>query len=107
MDVMASVTLNPVLTLEGLRARRQEIVRVLQRNKGSNPRVFGSVARGEAGVDSDVDLLVDMEEDASLLDLCGMEAELEDLLGVSVDVGDVESLRPHVRPLVEPDIVAL
>ena len=52
----------------------------------TNPRVFGSVARGTDTEASDLDLLVDPLPGASLLDVCGLQVELEDLLGVRVDV---------------------
>ncbi|HUY98543.1 MAG TPA: nucleotidyltransferase family protein [Verrucomicrobiae bacterium] len=57
-------------------------------------RVFGSVARGDAGPRSDVDLLVDFEPEASLLDQVGLFHDLESLLGVPVDVVSSGGLRP-------------
>ena len=58
-------------------------------------RVFGSVARDEADVSSDLDLLVDFEPDRSLVDLSGLLLDLEELLGVSVDVIETGALRPQ------------
>jgi predicted nucleotidyltransferase len=52
-----------------------------------NIRIFGSVARGDASAESDVDFLFDIEEGRSLLDLGGFYTDLEDLLGRTVDVG--------------------
>jgi hypothetical protein len=57
--------------------------------------VFGSVARGEARLGSDLDLLVDFEPEASLLDHIGLFQDLESLLGVRVDVIDRDGLSPH------------
>lgn len=70
-------------------------------------RVFGSVARGTQGPDSDVDLLVAFELGRSLFDLGGLVADLEDLLGRPVDVVTVEELRPHVRDRVLADALPL
>ncbi len=83
--------------LEELRARREEILVVAARHGASNIRVFGSVARGEAEADSDLDLIVDMEADRSLLDLGGLAFELEELLGCPVDVGVDDSIAERVR----------
>ena len=71
---------------EAIRSRRQEILQLAARHGARNVRVFGSAARGEAGPTSDVDILVDMEEGRSLLDLVAFWQDLEDLLGRKVDV---------------------
>lgn len=73
-------------TFERLRAARETIIRVAESRRLSDVRVFGSVARGEAGAGSDVDLLVHPGVDASVFDLAGFMAEIEELLGVSIDV---------------------
>jgi len=61
-------------------------LRVAARHGAHNVRVFGSVARGEAGEDSDIDLLVELEPGRSLRDQAGLIVELLDLLGRKVDV---------------------
>jgi hypothetical protein len=89
-----------VLTLAGLRRRRAEILGVARRRRAHRIAVFGSVARGEARADSDVDLLVDFEEGTSLLDHVGLFQDLEELLGVGVDVVTRSALKPrdeHIR----------
>ncbi len=73
-------------TLAELQARRDEILEVAASNRAGNVRVFGSVARGEARPDSDVDFLVEFEPGASLLDLSGLHLDLEELLGRPVHV---------------------
>lgn len=75
-----------VPTLDALRYRKAEIVRIAAAHGATNVRVFGSVARGSAGPTSDIDLLVDFEPDRSLLDHVGLWRELEAFLGRSVDV---------------------
>ena len=59
--------------------------------------VFGSVARGEDVDSSDIDLLVELDEGVGPLDLIGLERELTELLGVHVDVGPDDSLKPRMR----------
>jgi uncharacterized protein len=89
-----------VLTIEGLRRRREEILGVARRRRAHRVAVFGSVARGEAQPGSDVDLLVDFEPGASLLDHVGLFQDLEELLGVGVDVVTRSALKPrddHIR----------
>jgi uncharacterized protein len=89
-----------VLTLEGLRRHRAEILRVARARRVHRVAVFGSVARGEAHPGSDLDLLVDFEPGASLLDQVGLFQDLEELLGIGVDVVTRSALKPrdeHIR----------
>ena len=89
-----------VLTLDELRRRRAEIVGVARKRRAHRIAVFGSVARGEAGPDSDLDLLVDFEQGTSLLDHIGLFQDLEELLGVGVDVVARSAHKPrdeHIR----------
>ena len=86
--------------MEGLCRRRAEILDVAQKRRARRIAVFGSVARGEARSGSDLDLLVDFEPGASLLDHVGLFQDLEDLLGVGVDVVTRSALKPrddHIR----------
>lgn len=69
-----------------LEERRGEILRVCAGHGARNVRVFGSAARGEAGEESDLDLLVEFEPGRSALDLAGLKLELEELLDRKVDV---------------------
>ena len=75
-----------MITSELVRAKREEILRIAAKHGARNVRVFGSVARGDAGPDSDIDLLVDMEPGRSLLDLGGLWSDLNELLGRKVDI---------------------
>ena len=70
-------------------------------------RIFGSVARGEAKLDSDVDVLVDLEPGRSLLDLGGLLMDLRDLLGCNVDVVTEKGLRERIRDRVLREAVPL
>ena len=65
---------------------RDEIHRIVEKHRARNPRVFGSVLRGEDDETSDLDLLVEPTADTTLLDIASIEVELRSLLGVPVDV---------------------
>lgn len=69
-------------------ARRHGVLRL---------RVFGSWARGDAGPDSDLDLLVNVEPGTSLLDMIGLQQDLEDLVGSKVDVLTEDGISPYVK----------
>lgn len=79
-------------TLEDLRNKRDQILAVARKHGAKGLRVFGSVLRGEAGGQSDVDFLVDFEPDRSLLDMSELKLDLEELLGVKVDLVTETSL---------------
>jgi predicted nucleotidyltransferase len=83
-----------------VRQKRNEILRIAERHGAYNVRVFGSVARGEAGPDSDVDLLIDAGEKVSSWFPAGLILDLEDLLGRRVDVVEEVALRPELRSYV-------
>ena len=87
--------------------RRDEILRIAARYGARNVRVFGSVARNEDQADSDVDLLVEMEDDRSLLDLVGLQQDLEELLARNVDVLTDASIHPALRARIAADARAL
>ena len=69
-----------------IKEKREEIREIAAKHGARNVRIFGSVARGDAGESSDIDLLVDMEHGRSLLDRSELIADLQDLLGRKVDV---------------------
>ena len=82
---------------ELLQEKREEILRIAARRGAYNVRIFGSVARGEARPESDVDFLVDLEPSRSLLDLGGLLMDLQDLLECEVDVLTEAGLRDRIR----------
>lgn len=82
-------------------AHRKEIKAVATRNKAHRIRVFGSVARGDEGPDSDIDFLVDFEKGASLFDQFHILEELGELLGHSVDVVSVGGLKPRDQHILD------
>lgn len=77
--------------------KRETILQIARRHGATNVRVFGSVSRGEARADSDVDFLVDLDEGRSLLDLGGLLMDLQEFLGCRVDVVTEKGLRPRIR----------
>ncbi len=96
------------MTLEELlKAKREEILRVCAKYGAHNVRVFGSVARGEATEESDIDLIVDFEPGRSLLDHAGLWLELQELLGVRVDVVSSRGLKARIRERVLQEAVPL
>ena len=92
---------------EVLKAKREEILRLAARHGARNVRLFGSVARGEADTESDVDVLVDMEPGRSLLDMGGLLMDLQELLGCRVDVVTERGLRERIRERVLQEAIPL
>jgi predicted nucleotidyltransferase len=96
------------MTIEELRnTKRAEILRLAARRGARNLRVFGSVARGENDSNSDIDFLVDLEPGRSLLDLGGLQRDLEELLTSRIDVVSSRGLRDRVRERVLRDAIPL
>jgi predicted nucleotidyltransferase len=92
---------------EILKSKRAEIFRLATKHGARNLRLFGSVARGQSRPDSDIDLLIDLDPDRSLLDRIGLKHDLEDLLGRKVDVMTERSLHYYIRESVLKQAVAL
>ena len=74
-----------------------EILEIAHRYGATSVKVFGSRARGDARPDSDLDLLVEVVEETSLLEVIGMQNALADLLGIKVEVVTVGGLHPMLR----------
>jgi predicted nucleotidyltransferase len=86
-----------------LKTKRGEILRLAAKYGAYNVRVFGSAARGEAGPDSDVDFLVELEPDRSLFDLGGLLMDLQELLECEVDVVTEQGLHWYIRDQIIAD----
>jgi len=78
-------------------AQREEIARIAARHGARNVRLFGSHAHGEPTPNSDVDLLVELAPESTLLDLIAIKQDVEDLLGCSVDVVTEAAVSPYIR----------
>ena len=90
-----------------LEEKREEILRLAAKHGAFNVHIFGSVARGEARADSDVDFLVELESSRSLLDRVALIQDLEELLGRKVDVATVKGLRDVWRDRILKEAVPL
>jgi predicted nucleotidyltransferase len=86
---------------------RAEILAIANQHGARSLRIFGSVARGDARPDSDIDLLVELEPGRSLLDLIAIKQDLEDILGRRVDVLTEASLSPYLKQRVLQDAIPL
>ncbi|MFN8040382.1 MAG: nucleotidyltransferase domain-containing protein [Acidimicrobiales bacterium] len=102
---MSDVALHPLRSL--VEAHRDEIKAIVARHHGLSVAIFGSVARGDEHPESDIDFLVDLEPDARPIELLSIGVELEEVLGVTVDVGTRSSLRDGVRDEVLAEAVTL
>jgi len=92
---------------ELIKEKRADILRIAAQHGARNVRVFGSVARGEARPDSDIDVLVEFEPGRTLLDRIGLMQDLEDLLGRKVDVVTEKALHRMIRQQVLDQAVQL
>lgn len=95
------------MNLEALRAYRPQLMALAQRHKADRVRVFGSVARDEADTDSDVDLLVHFQPDASLFDLIDFQHDAESLLHTRVDIVSDSGLSPHLKDKILAEAIVL
>lgn len=94
-------------TISMLKVHRREILEAASRNLVKRVEVFGSVVRDESDEFSDIDLLVDMEESASLLDLIGFKTEVEEILGVTVDVISRRGLKGEIKEQILKEVSPL
>jgi uncharacterized protein len=99
---------NMAMKLEDvLQAKREQILALAARHGAHNIRIFGSVARGEAGPNSDIDVLVDLDPGRSLFDLGGFLMDLQDLLGRKVAVVTEKGLHWYIRDRVLKEAMPL
>lgn len=97
------MTMTQPLSQGAIQAKQAAIRALALRHRAANPRVFGSVRHGRAKAGSDIDILVDALPGATLFDLGGLQMDLEDLLGVSVDLLTPADLPPRFRERVLAD----
>jgi predicted nucleotidyltransferase len=90
-----------------LASKREQILALVAARGASGLRVFGSVARGQDHEGSDVDMLVDVPVGTSLLQIVGLQLEIEDALGVRVDLCTERELHPQLAPRILAEARAL
>ena len=96
-----------MITHEDILKQRDSILAIAQSHGAHDVRVFGSVARGDAGAASDLDLIVRFDLDRTLFDHGDLIMDLQDLLGVNVDVISEAGMRDRFRKRVVKEAVAL
>ena len=82
------------IDIEGI---KRKILPILQRYGVKRVGLFGSYVRGEMRKDSDIDILVEIEKDISLLDFVGLKLEIEEVLGKKVDLVEYNTIKPLLR----------
>jgi uncharacterized protein len=92
---------------EVLKEKRGEVLRLAALHGARKVRIFGSVARGDAGPTSDIDFLIELEPGRSLLDHVGFKQDLEDLLTRKVDVVTEKALHWYIRDRVLAEAIPL
>ena len=96
-----------MITKDIIRQRRDDIVRLAAKHGATNIRVFGSVARGQAKQDSDLDLLIDVGPKTSSWFPAGLILDLENLLGCRVEIVTEKGLDPALRDRVLSEAIPL
>lgn len=96
-----------MITSETIRQKRDEILEIASRYGARDVRIVGSVARGDVTRESDLDLIVRFEPGRSLFDHGGLIVDLEELLGVKVDVISERGMRDRFRDRVLKEAVPL
>ncbi|MFD1719657.1 nucleotidyltransferase family protein [Georgenia deserti] len=106
---MSGATPQSLALRELIDAHRDELTTAMRRYGATNPRLFGSVARGDATADSDIDILVDLDPTAGniLFRAGGLNEEFRRILGRDVDVFSAELLKRRVSETAITDTAAL
>ena len=86
---------------------RRKILPILWHHGVKKAGIFGSIVRGDTREDSDVDILVEIESDISLLDFVGLKLEIEDVLGRKVDLVEYSTIKPLLRDRILSEQVAI
>ncbi len=94
-------------TNENLKKNTSQVLRIAANYGVRNIRVFGSVARGESGDRSDIDLLVTLDRGVTLMKVSALKRELEKLLGCKVDIVSDKGLRKQIRETILTEAVPL
>ena len=76
---------------------KQKILPILKRHGVKKAGLFGSYARGDLNAQSDIDILVDIDEEISLLDFVGLKLDIEDALGNKIDLVEYSTIKPRIK----------
>jgi len=76
---------------------KSKVIPILKKHGVKKAALFGSLVRGEMGEDSDIDILVKIDKDISLLDFVGIKLELEEVLGRKVDLVEYDTIKPRLK----------
>jgi len=90
-----------------LKDKHDDILRIARNNGAIEVKLFGSAARGQTSATSDIDVLVKMRPRSSLLDIIAIKQDLEDLLGLTVDVVTEDSISPYIKESILKEAVNL
>jgi len=96
--------MDKTMTIEEIKER---IIPILGRSGIKKAAIFGSLAKGEAKTSSDIDILVEIKSDMSLLDYIGIKLELEEALKMKVDLVEYETIKPLIREKILNEQVAI
>ena len=96
-----------MVTLDQVRIHRNEVLNLAEKRRTTNVRIFGSVARGDATENSDLDFLVTPKPGCSLMDLGGLLMDLQDLFNCKVDVVTDDGIKPRARENILKDAVPI
>ncbi len=83
--------------------RMEKLKEILKKHGAVKVEIFGSYARGDANPESDLDVIVEFRERKSLLELIGIEQELEDALGMKIDLLTESSINPYLRERIKKE----
>jgi len=86
---------------------KKKILPILKKYGVKKAGIFGSVVRGEETEKSDIDILVEIEGRMSLLDFVGLKLELEEALGMKVDLGEYSAIKPIIKEQILSEEVAI
>jgi len=95
------------MNINEVKAKREDILNIAKKHGAYNIRIFGSVVRGEARQDSDLDILVDLEPNRSLLDHAGLIIDLQETMNCKVDVVTEKGLRPRIRDVILKEAIPI
>lgn len=86
---------------------KEKVIPILKRYGVEKAGIFGSIVRGEATEKSDIDILVEIKNDISLLDFVGLKLELEEALGRNVDLGEYDTIKPIIKERILKEVVTI